>query len=230
MKSPSLRDDLYAQPLEQIVDFDFDESVAGVFPDMIQRSVPGYSTIIAMTGVIAGQIMRPATRSYDLGCSVGAATLAMRARIQQPDCQIIAVDNSTAMLAHAQENLSQPSVVPVDFICADIRDVEVENASLVVMNFTLQFIPPNQRDVVIQNIFEGMNDGAVFILSEKIAFDDPQQTQAMTDLQHPCDTVFVYSLSLDAEPRKVGGCFGEGLPQKNVCPTSTDIQFSWGKT
>lgn len=184
MKSARTRDQIYARPLERIVDFEFDEAVAGVFPDMIQRSVPGYSTIIAMTGIIAGQLMQAATRCYDLGCSVGAATLAMRSRIQQPDCKIIAVDNSEAMLARARNNLDESMGAAVEFVCDDIRAVTVENASLVVMNYTLQFVPPEQRDAVIRSICQGLNPGGALVLSEKIAFDDPQTMQTMTDLHH----------------------------------------------
>ncbi len=42
---------VFREPRNQIVDFVFDESVAEVFGDMIRRSVPGYETIIPITGV-----------------------------------------------------------------------------------------------------------------------------------------------------------------------------------
>ena len=48
--------------------------VARVFPDMIRRSVPGYSNVIAGTGLIAGDYVQPGSNCYDLGCSVGAST------------------------------------------------------------------------------------------------------------------------------------------------------------
>src|SRR5690606_3194721 len=78
---PPTKDQIYAEPLNVIAGFAFDERVVAVFPDMIQRSVPGYSTIIAMTGVLAERYAQPNTRCYDLGCSLGASLLAMRAQL-----------------------------------------------------------------------------------------------------------------------------------------------------
>ena len=97
------RDTLYANPLSADGLFTFDDSVASVFPDMIKRSVPGYPTIIAMTGLLAGKYASPGSSLYDLGCSLGASTLAMRQNLQAPDCQIISVDNSTAMLERCRD-------------------------------------------------------------------------------------------------------------------------------
>ena len=89
-------DAIYAAPLQNIIDFQFDERVAAVFPDMIQRSVPGYGLIIANIGILAAKYAQAGSHCYDLGCSLGAASLAMRQRIDVPECDIIAVDNSPA--------------------------------------------------------------------------------------------------------------------------------------
>ena len=66
----SSRDTLYADTLADPGLFTFDQAVVGVFPDMIQRSVPGYATVIAMTGLLAARHARPGTRIYDLGLSL----------------------------------------------------------------------------------------------------------------------------------------------------------------
>ena len=50
------RDRLYAEPLSDVEAFVFDEKVAAVFPDMIRRSVPGYGSVIALTGIIADEM------------------------------------------------------------------------------------------------------------------------------------------------------------------------------
>ena len=94
----SEHDNIYAEPMGQPGLFRFDEKVASVFPDMIRRSVPGYNTIIAMTGLIAARHAQHGSALYDLGCSLGASTLAMRQNLRASDCRIIAVDNSQAML------------------------------------------------------------------------------------------------------------------------------------
>lgn len=178
-------DRLYANHREDITGFRFDESVVAVFPDMIKRSVPGYSTIIHMIGQFAERYAQSGTRLYDLGCSLGAATLAMRHRITTADARIIAVDNSAAMTEHCRNLLAADSgETPVDLICANIQDVAVTNASVCVLNFTLQFIPLEDRATVLERIAQGMVSGGVLILSEKIAFEDAEHQQLMTELHH----------------------------------------------
>lgn len=185
------RDTLFTQPLDDITQhqFTFDDNVARVFPDMIKRSVPGYSTIINMTGLLASKYAQPDSRIYDLGCSLGASTLSMRNAIGSRNCQIIGVDNSTAMLSRCQAALDSSAPKHTDsancqLICADIADVAIENASVVVLNFTLQFIPVKQRAALIDNIYQGMRSGGILVLSEKVIFEDTALNQLNIDLHH----------------------------------------------
>lgn len=166
-----------------IVDFAFDETVAKVFPDMIRRSVPGYETIIALTGLLAEQYVQPESYCYDLGCSLGAATLAMRSRIRQPRCRIIAVDNAEAMTTRCQQHVQEAGEgVEVEVVCADIQDVTIENASVVVLNFTLQFIEPDARQALLEKIYAGLRPGGALLVSEKIAFANHAEQQRMDAL------------------------------------------------
>ena len=57
-----MKDTIFAAPIEKLGDFTFDESVAEVFPDMIQRSIPGYSNIITAIGMLAERFVKKATR------------------------------------------------------------------------------------------------------------------------------------------------------------------------
>ena len=183
MKDRKHPDQVYAKPKAMIVDFAFDENVARVFPDMIRRSVPGYETTIALTGLLAEQYAQPDSHCYDLGCSLGAVTLAMRSRIQQPGCHIIAVDNAEAMTRRCQQHVAEAGEgLEVEVICADIQDIEIQNASVVVLNFTLQFIPPAARAALIQQIYNGIRPGGVLLLSEKIVFSDATEQQRMEAL------------------------------------------------
>lgn len=179
-------DAIYAGPLQNIIDFQFDERVVAVFPDMIQRSVPGYGLIISNIGIFAAEYARAGSHCYDLGCSLGAASLAMRRRITAPDCDIIAVDNSPAMIERARELLALDtlSTIPVTLLCTDLQDVAIENASVVVLNFTLQFIPPEQRLALIQRIHAGLRPDGILILSEKIAFSEPWRQHFHEELHH----------------------------------------------
>lgn len=182
---PDSRDQIYALPQEDVTGFRFDERVVAVFPDMIKRSVPGYSTIIHMIGQIAERYAQAGTQLYDLGCSLGAATLAMRHRIAAADTRIVAVDNSADMLERCRTLLAaDSSEVPVDLALANIQDVAIHQASVSVLNFTLQFIPPNERSALLRRIAEGTVAGGVLILSEKIAFENAEHQMLMTELHH----------------------------------------------
>ncbi|MDD4915812.1 MAG: carboxy-S-adenosyl-L-methionine synthase CmoA [Methylococcales bacterium] len=178
------KDSLYANPLGEIAAFNFDDKVAEVFPDMIRRSVPGYSAIISAIGLLAGRFASADSVCYDLGCSLGAATIAMRREISAKNCRIVAVDNSPAMVGRFRESLRPDAGVAVDVQCADIRDVPILNASVVVLNFTLQFIPPADRAGLLANIYQGLLPGGILILSEKLAFDDARQQALQTDMHH----------------------------------------------
>jgi len=172
------KDQIYARPQDMIVDFRFDEQVAAVFPDMIRRSVPGYDTIIPLLGLFAERYVQASTNIYDLGCSLGAASLAIRRYITQPGCTIIAVDNAEAMVEQCRANLeTDNAATTVNVQCADIRDIEIQNASLVVINFTLQFIEPAQRLDLLKKIHQGLNPGGALVIADKIVFADPQQQQ-----------------------------------------------------
>ncbi len=181
----SAKDSLYASPLGQISAFTFDETVVKVFPDMIQRSVPGYSTIISAIGLLAARFATENSVCYDLGCSLGAATLAMRQHIMIKNCRIVAVDCSSAMIEQCRRNLSGAiDGADIDVLCADIRDIAISNASVVVLNFTLQFIPLADRQAFLATIYRGLLPGGILILSEKLAFDDARQQTLQNDMHH----------------------------------------------
>ncbi len=179
-------DAIYAVPLQNIVDFQFDDRVVAVFPDMIQRSVPGYGMIVSTIGILAGKYAQAGSHCYDLGCSLGAVTLAMGQRITAPGCDIISVDNSPAMIERGRELLALHTVatIPVTMICGDLQAVTIENASVVVLNFTLQFIPPAERLSLIRRIYGGLRPGGILILSEKIAFSEPGCHHFHEELHH----------------------------------------------
>ena len=179
------KDNLYSEELEDPGNFIFDQSVADVFDDMIRRSVPGYGSIIHMIGDLAGRYARKESVCYDLGCSLGACTLAMRRSIQEKDVSIVAVDNSQAMIQKCKTNIVRhESVVPVDVRCEDIQNISIEQASLVVFNFTLQFIPSDQRESMLRRVYDGLLPGGVLVLSEKIIFENKEEQSFQEELHH----------------------------------------------
>jgi tRNA (cmo5U34)-methyltransferase len=179
-----VKDTIYSQP-QQVGEFCFDQSVAEVFPDMIQRSVPGYSTIVDTIGQICARYAQPHSHIYDLGCSLGAVSLAASKYIKNENCQILAIDNSPAMATRCELHVQAfKAATPIRVICDDIQNIDIKNASCVVMNFTLQFIPPAQRIDIMHKIYNGLNPGGVLLLSEKLSHETEQGNDLVIDLHH----------------------------------------------
>lgn len=177
-----VKDSLYANPLGEIPAFKFDEAVVSVFPDMIGRSVPGYGAIISAIGMLTSRFAQADSNCYDLGCSLGAAALAMRDGLAVENCRVVAVDNSTAMTERLKSVLADDGVIEV--ICADVRDVEFSKASIVVLNFTLQFVPLADRLSLLERVYRAMLPGGLLILSEKLACEDGRQQRLQIEMHH----------------------------------------------
>lgn len=178
------RDHVYRDPKRQIVDFTFDEQVAEVFPDMIRRSIPGYETVVPVTGLLAARHLSALPderhRVYDLGCSLGASTLAVLRQFPQASLTAIGVDNAEPMLSRARAAVDDPRAT---FVCSDILDIALEPAGVVVLNFVLQFIEPQQRNDLLTRIHTSLEPDGLLIVSEKLRFEDPAE-QAFYDAAH----------------------------------------------
>ena len=177
-------DDLFSQPLGEVSGFTFDERVVAAFPDMIQRSVPGYQSIIAMTGLLAARYAKPNSNVYDLGCSLGASTLSMASRVPT-GCNIVAVDNSSAMIVEFASLLKdQPEEAHIQLVEDDVRNITLSNASFVAMNFTLQFVPLEDRSTLLKNIANNLQSGGALLISEKIEVEDTEMNAAFIEAHH----------------------------------------------
>ena len=178
-------DNLFAKPLGKIEKFSFDKAVVDVFPDMIRRSVPGYETILAHCGELAARYVQAESTCYDLGCSLGATSLAMRSRINVNNAKIVSVDNSQAMLSKLSKILeSIPSGIQTELVNQDVCECNIDNASMVVLNFTLQFVPKNKRRALIEKIYNGLNPGGCLVISEKLHFEPESLNWLLSDLHH----------------------------------------------
>jgi len=168
--------------------FAFDNSVAEVFPDMIKRSVPGYSEIIDNISKFAARFVTPKSQCYDLGCSLGAASLAMSSGIDLakiPDVKILGIDNSQAMLERCQHHINAfKHQTEIELRQGNIQDIEIKNASMVILNFTLQFIAKEERKKLLQNIYQGLKPGGILVLSEKVCFESENIDELIIDLHH----------------------------------------------
>ncbi len=175
-------DDLFDRPSAPVKPFEFDADVARVFPDMVRRSVPGYAELVGLTGLIARRVVRPGTCCYDLGCSLGAVTRELL--LQTPaDVPVIAVDASEAMIEGMLTRLADvPGIERLVPLRADLEAVEVGGAGLVVLNLTLQFIPPERRDALMARLRAGLVPGGMLVLAEKVEIPDAQGGRLMRTL------------------------------------------------
>ena len=197
------KDEIYKQPLQNIEDFSFDKAVSDAFDDMVDRSVPGYRTLIANIGPIAAYFLRPNTNCYDLGCSHGAASLSIFNCLPHDSINIHAIDNSPAMIEQCTQLVSTAGATAcIHTQLADINDTEIRNASVVVLNLTLQFLPPNQRHELLEKIVSGMNPGGACILTEKILLQDISTEDLFQELHTNFKSANQYSQLEISQKRK----------------------------
>ncbi len=175
-----MRDKIFTQK-NDLVNFTFDAQVAAVFDDMVKRSVPGYQTLIEMMGLLVKTYGQNNTNYYDLGTSTGAVSLALGLNNTHKNNKIIALDNSPDMVRKCQANL-KGKITNFEVICCDIQDIYFDNASIVVLNLSLQFISPKVRQALIDKIYQGLNARGALISSEKIHFDNTQKQAEMANL------------------------------------------------
>lgn len=171
-------DGLFASGRAAPGSFRFDARVARVFDDMIRRSVPGYAATVAMSGWLASRFAQPGTACYDLGCSLGATLLACSHALAEAgldDVQVIGVDSSSDMLERCRSRLEpelgarQPTLIE-----ADLRNVALQPSSVIILNWTLQFLPPRDRTPLLTRIHDALLPGGAVILSEKVIDSDPE--------------------------------------------------------
>jgi len=161
-------DSIYAQKLTKVDDFRFDEGVANVFTDMINRSIPSYAELVKYIGLLAQRYVTENSTVYDLGCSLGAVSLSVDQSLKERQCSIIGVDYSTAMI----ERLG---VVTQEYKWLH---------SFTVMNFVLQFLPQHDRENMLRKIYKSLSNGGALVLSEKIKLDDLPNDELIFDMHH----------------------------------------------
>lgn len=184
------KDRVFAKPLSDVKAFEFNEDVTRVFQDMITRSVPGYELLLQMIALYASVFVRDKSNIYDLGCSLGEVSRLIAEQTRKLDCAIIAVDNSPSMIRKCQQFGDSGNI---DWRCDDIQNIEISNASMVVLNLTLLFIDRDQRQSLITGIARGLNEGGVLVLSEKVVLDPELENQHMVQLHQAFKKMQGYS-------------------------------------
>ncbi|MEN9547905.1 MAG: carboxy-S-adenosyl-L-methionine synthase CmoA [Bacteroidota bacterium] len=167
------KDEVFKSEIEKASDFKFGANVAKVFDDMVSRSVPYYGEMQRMIAELTADHAREETFVYDLGCSTGTTMLGMDTMVAN-DIKFIGIDDSQEMLDKCKSKFDEIGFSrPYELRCADLSaGVKIENASVVVLCLTLQFVRPIYREKILKEIYAGINPGGVLILVEKILAEE----------------------------------------------------------
>ena len=182
------KDQVFAGSGARASDFEFNKEVAEVFDDMLARSVPYYREQQELMQQIARKFHVPGTCVYDLGCSTGV-TLINMAKALGPDVRLVGYDYSKPMLEKAQKNIEQAGLSnQIELRLADFNDdlsgIELENASVVTLGWTLQFVRPLWRDSLIKWINRGTVKGGALICMEKILTNSSDMNRYFIDFYY----------------------------------------------
>jgi tRNA (cmo5U34)-methyltransferase len=151
-----------------VTDFTFDANTTAVFDDMLHRSVPFYDEIQRMLTELVGDFAVDGTNVYDLGCSTGATLAALRGL--ERDVTLVGIDSSETMLERADQALRRAGGgARYALHHHDLHQgLLIENASVVIMSLTLQFVRPLYRERLLRTVYDGLNAQGCLLLIEKV--------------------------------------------------------------
>ncbi len=175
-----MKDRVFEKAIEK--QFEFDDEVAAVFDDMLERSVPFYSEAMKLSQQVALNALKEGGVLYDLGCSTATLLLNIE-RALQSDATLVGIDNSKAMLSHASKKLAIYDS-KIKLYEGDILEFAYEKARVMISNYTLQFIRPLQREKLIAHIADSLEDEGLFIFSEKVVSDDKKLDKEFIDIYY----------------------------------------------
>jgi tRNA (cmo5U34)-methyltransferase len=192
------KDKIFQKPI--IKQFEFDKEVVSVFDDMLNRSVPFYDEMLNLSVSFALKYCHENSVVYDLGCSTGNTLISIGQKSTK-ELQLIGIDSSKAMLKRANEK-SKAYGLDINFINDDIFSIELKSSSVIIANYTLQFIRPLKREKLIQKIYNSLEDKAVFIFSEKVITEDKSLDKLIIDEYYKFKTKMGYSKFEIAQKRE----------------------------
>jgi len=157
-------DKVFTKPIKK--QFEFDEEVAAVFDDMLQRSVPFYKESQKITEFFVLKNLRENGIVYDLGCSTASLLLNIERKLEVK-ASLIGLDNSQAMLKQAKRKCEAYGA-DIEVLYADILKHDYREADIFISNYTLQFIRPLVREELVKKIALSLREEGIFIFSEKV--------------------------------------------------------------
>jgi tRNA (cmo5U34)-methyltransferase len=230
------RDEVFRKKLDKINDFVFDESVASVFDDMVSRSVPFYDEIHRIILDISKKVIQSGDTICDLGCSTGTTIglIENMLRKRQVEVKFLGVDNSRAMIERCDKKLRGLYVRDYELKQADLTGIKLKPAKMFIMNYTLQFLPMEKRLDLLQQIYQNLRPGGVFIMAEKILGSDEDLNHLFVELYYDFKRRNGYSeLEISQKREALENVLVPLSPQQQLENLSkagfqkTDIVFRW---
>lgn len=224
-------DTLFTQPISK--QFEFDAEVAAVFDDMLSRSVPFYKESQKLTTRFCLNNLNDGDRVIDLGSSTATQLLEIERGLKGRGVELIGVDNSSAMIAHARKKI-EAYHSHVHLVEGDILEYPFGKTKAIVCNYTLQFIRPMMREVLVQKIYDSLQSGGVFIFSEKVLSQNPILNKQLIDCYYDYKKEQGYSEYEIVQKREalenvlIPYTVDENKEMVKKCGfSSCDVLFSW---
>ena len=173
-------DKIFKKPIKK--QFEFDEKIASVFDDMLERSIPFYKEVVTLICHVINSYVEKDSTILDLGCSTANTLLALQIKSNK-NFRAIGYDNSEAMLKQAKRKVDAYGV-DIELKFADILEVNLPNNDVTIANYMLQFIRPMERENFIRKIYNSLNADGIFIFSEKIIYQDKKLNKNMIDIYY----------------------------------------------
>jgi tRNA (cmo5U34)-methyltransferase len=174
-----MKDNVFVKPIEK--QFEFDEEVASVFDDMLDRSVPFYKENLHLQIDILKDFLNDGDKVIDLGSSTG--TFLIELAKKKRNLNLIGIDNSEAMIKRAQ-NKAKAYGVNVKFINNDFLEYDLLGSKVIIANYTIQFVRPLKREKLIKKIYDSLNENGLFLMSEKLITEHKKLNKTMIDIYY----------------------------------------------
>jgi len=183
-----MKDKIFDKPIEK--QFEFDEEVASVFDDMLNRSVPFYKENLNLQVDILSRLLKENAKIVDLGCSTGTFLINLAKKLK--NSEFIGIDNSPAMIQRAK-NKAKAYGVDVKFIEEDFLKYDFSNSDAVIANYTIQFVRPLKREKLIKKIYDSLKENGIFLMSEKLITENKKLNKIMIDIYYEYKKKMGYS-------------------------------------
>jgi len=183
-----MEDKVFSKPIEK--QFEFDEEVASVFDDMLNRSVPFYKENLNLQIDILKHFLNDGDRVIDLGSSTG--TFLIELSKKKKNLQLIGIDNSEAMIKRSKHK-AKAFGATVEFVNGDFLEYDLGGAKAIIANYTIQFIRPLKREKLIKKIYDSLIDEGVFLMSEKLITENKKLNKIMIDIYYDYKKKMGYS-------------------------------------